>query len=372
MNASASHPPVRISPVAGLLAAIPPLLGFTPENSLVVVGVTPEGRVQVAFRYDLPTPPSADAAAEIAKHALGVLTHQKLALAIVAGYGPGTSVTPLADTFRAAAPEGGVRLHDVLRVEDGRFWSYLCTDPACCAAEGVVFDPAAEPAARALIAAGQRVLPSRDALAATVAPVTGADAEAMRQATKQAKRAAARLITRKGPDALVRPGLTAVSAAIGLYRDGGSMVPTIGFAWLTLVLKQLRIRDDAWARMDPHHHAAHRRLWTDLVRRAQSGYVAAPACLLAFTAWQGGDGALANIALDRALADDPAYSMALLLRDILDAGVPPTEAVLPMTPEQVADSYPAIRQDPAASGQSSHCGGPEQVADDDPDAPSPS
>ena len=116
------------------------------------------------------------------------------------------------------------------------------------------------------------------------------------------------------------PVSRAVRAAIGLYRDGGSIVPAIGYAWLALVLTRLRIRDDAWARMDPNHRDAHRRLWTDVVRRAQPGYVAAPACLLAFTAWQGGEGALANIALDRALADDPAYSMALLLRDILDAG----------------------------------------------------
>ncbi len=31
---------------------------------------------------------------------------------------------------------------------------------------------------------------------------------------------------------------------------------------------------------------------------------------LAFCAWQNGDGALANVALDRALADNPRYSMA--------------------------------------------------------------
>ena len=91
--------------------------------------------------------------------------------------------------------------------------------------------------------------------------------------------------------------------------------------------------------MDPAHRDAHRRLWTDLVRRAQPGYVAAPASLLAFTAWQNGDGALANIALDRALADTPGYSMALLLREALDAGAPPSAAVLPMTPEEVAASY---------------------------------
>jgi hypothetical protein len=31
--------------------------------------------------------------------------------------------------------------------------------------------------------------------------------------------------------------------------------------------------------------------------------------------------------------------MALLLRDILDAGVPPSEARLPMTPDEVERSY---------------------------------
>ena len=110
-------------------------------------------------------------------------------------------------------------------------------------------------------------------------------------------------------------------------------------AWLALVLTRVRIRDDAWARMDPAHRDAHRRLWTDVVRRAQPGYVAAPASLLAFTAWQGGDGALANIAIERALADTPAYSMALLLGDALDAGAPPSMATPPMTPEEVAASY---------------------------------
>ena len=101
--------------------------------------------------------------------------------------------------------------------------------------------------------------------------------------------------------------------------------------------------------MDPAHRDAHRRLWTDLVRRAQPGYAAAPASLLAFTAWQSGDGALANIALDRALADTPGYSMALLLQEALDAGMPPSAATLPMTPEEVAASYAARDTTPATS-----------------------
>jgi hypothetical protein len=152
-------------------------------------------------------------------------------------------------------------------VEDSRYWSYLCADPACCPAEGVFFDPRSHPAAAALTAAGMPVLAGRDALAATITPVTGAAAEAMRDATERAERAA-RLLVASGPKALEKAGLVAVRTAIGVYRDGGSFTPAISFAWLALVLTRIRIRDDAWARMDPVHREAHRRLWTEVARRA--------------------------------------------------------------------------------------------------------
>ena len=91
--------------------------------------------------------------------------------------------------------------------------------------------------------------------------------------------------------------------------------------------------------MDIEHHRAHLRLWTDLTRLARPGTWRHQPALLAFVAWQAGDGALANVALDRALADNPRYSMALLLREALDSGAPPSMARLPMTPEEVAAAY---------------------------------
>jgi hypothetical protein len=129
-------------------------------------------------------------------------------------------------------------------------------------------------------------------------------------------------------------GLTAVRDMIGIYRKGGRCADDYQVAWLTVALKDMRIRDDAWARMDPGNSQAHQRLWTDVVKRAQPGHVAAPASLLAFVAWQTGDGALANLALDLALADDPDYSMAGLLRQVISAGAPPSMARLPMTPRR--------------------------------------
>lgn len=348
MNTTPDRPPLRIGSLDGVLAVIPYILGFVPANSLVMLGVGPHGRLKVAFRYDLPDPPGREAVAAIAGHSLDVLARQHVGVAVCVGYGPGRLVTPVADAFQAVAPGTGIRLRDLVRVEDGRYWSYLCGEPSCCPAEGVPFNPAAHLAARILEREGHPVAASRDALAATLAPITGSAAREMAEATQHAERAGLRLAAARGPVALDGPGLAAVRSAIQVYRQGGTLASSAKYAWLALVLLRLRVRDDAWARMDPSHHRAHRRLWTDLVRRAQPGYIAAPASLLALTAWQGGEGALANIAIDRALADDPGYPMALLVRDALNAGAPPSMAAPPMTPEQVADAYAAQATRPAA------------------------
>ena len=79
-------------------------------------------------------------------------------------------------------------------------------------------------------------------------------------------------------------------------------------------------------RTSPAHRDAHQRLWTTLTRLAPPGHVAAPAALLAFTAWQDGNGVLGNLALDRAAADSPADDMVRVLRAALESGAPPSLA----------------------------------------------
>lgn len=78
-------------------------------------------------------------------------------------------------------------------------------------------------------------------------------------------------------------GLAAVGAMIARYRGGGRFTSDYEVARLTVALRDLRVRDDAWARMDPAHADAHLPLWIDVTRRAQPGHVAAPAALLALT-----------------------------------------------------------------------------------------
>ena len=351
--------PVRAGSPAALLAIVPHLLGFAPQASLVVIGTgPPRDRIKVTLRYDLPDPPGVGVAADIAAHAVGVIGSQRLPAMVAVGYGPESLVDPVAGALRAAAWKAGIDVGDILRVEDGRYWSYLCGDEDCCPAAGTPFDPGAHSAAAALAGAGHQVLADRAAVAARVTPLGGIAAESMRQATRRAEQHVSQLLGKVGKSGrigaarqmIAAEGLNAVGGMIATYRAGGRYATDYQIAWMTVALRDLRVRDDAWARMDPAHRDEHRRLWIDVTRRAQPGYVAAPAALLAFVAWQCGDGALANVALDRALADDPRYSMALLLRQVISAGAPPSMARLPMTPEEVAASYDDAEDDDPAQG----------------------
>jgi hypothetical protein len=341
-------PAIRADSPEALLALVPHLLGFMPEASLVVIGTErPRGGVKVTLRYDLPDPSGVGVAADLAAHAIGVLRAQEITTMVAVGYGPGALVDLVAAEVRDAAREAGIDLQEFIRVEGGRYWSYFCGDDACCPAAGVPIDPRIQAQAAALRAGEGGVLADRTAVAARVAPLGGIAAESMRQATRRAERHVSQLLAKarkSGRLGAVRhliasEGLATVMALVTTYRAGGRVATDYQLARMTVALRDLRVRDDAWARMDPAHRDAHRRLWIDVVRRAQPGYVAAPAALLAFVAWQSGDGALANVALDRALADDPRYSMALLLRQVVTAGAPPSLARLPMTPEEVAASY---------------------------------
>jgi hypothetical protein len=359
LAASGPQPPeqVLVSSPASVLAIVPHLLGFHPSRSLVVLGVSGRrDQVCLAFRYDLPDPPDADLAADIAAHACAVLAREALPAAIVVGYGLAAPVRQALEPVAAAMLHAGLEILEMLRAEGGRYWSALCRDPVCCPAEGVSFDPCSHPAAAVLNQAGLDAYPDRAALARTLEPPPGT-ALATRRATTRALRRLDALVAaaeQGGTDpaiALAGIGRRAVREAIRRYRSGGSITSPARRAFLAVAVADLQVRDDAWARMDPEYRDRHLRLWTDVVTGAAPEFVPAPASLLAFTAWQSGAGALANVAVERALAADPAYTMALLIADAVQAGLPPSAAQLPMTPAEVAASYGGGRAPRARAGQ---------------------
>jgi hypothetical protein len=311
-----------------------PACSASSPKSLVVLGLKGDrGRIEMAMRYDLP--PAAEPA-EIAEHAADSLTRAEAPRTIAIGYGTGQQVTPVMDAVRARVAEAGVLVHEALRVDEGRYWSYLCQDPACHPGEGTPLGPEhLEPGELSKLGDAK---PHREDLTAAVAPVVGERREEMREAYASAAAEAREQYRNGGTDALWDNGVRTVSSVISTYREGGEPSDQ-DLARAGMYLKDIRVRDAAWAQMDSEHAAAHTRLWADATRTAAPGFVAAPASLMAFTAYQQGKGALANIALDRAEEDQPGYSMAGLVRQVVSCGIRPSELEPPMTPEDVATSY---------------------------------
>jgi len=357
-----------------LLAAIPYLVGFHPDDSIVVVGLAgPRMRVVFTMRSDLPASTDPDEAAERAQYLTRVLALQHPASAMVAGFGAGARVTPVIDAVRAELDRHHIPLQEALRAHEGRYWSYLCPEGPCCPADGTAYDPrASEIAARATLA-GCVVLPNRAALVAEAAPVEGAARTAMRRATARAEERFGALVTGELTAAasgardrpLVRAGVTAVTAAIDRHAAGGRLGDD-EIAWLAALLTHLRVRDEAWVRVDARDDPAYRRvlrgLWAHMLRRVERDYVPAPACLLAYTAWRDGDGGLANVALDRARLADPSYTMTGLLEKLLGTGTPPSDW-RPLTPgdlrhDDARDARARSRRHRLGRASSAHPRGP--------------
>ncbi len=328
-----------------VLAVVPHMLGFYPSRSLVVLGLGAQNRVMVTFRYDLPDPADAELTEDIAEHADYVLRREHIAAALLVGYGPADLVAPVVACTAGRLIDSGVQVHEVLRADAGRYWSMLCDDVACCPPGGRSYDPGSHPAAAAMTEAGLGAHPDREALARTIQRPAGS-ADRISRATLQARLRLSQLADIGAAEGDRDPNLRAtrtgrkeIQRAIRRYRSGGSIGSLEHLAWLAVLVADLRVRDDAWARMDPAHRDDHCRLWTDVLRGAALDFVPAPASLLAFTAWQSGNGALAAMAVERALTADPGYSMAQLLAGAVNAALPPSAARMPMSPAAVAASY---------------------------------
>jgi Domain of unknown function (DUF4192) len=319
---------LRLQSPADVVCAIPYLIGFHPADSIVVLACD-GARGAYAVRLDL------TASEALLEHIAGLIAGRGPEAVILAGYGTADQVTPMISHVRHRLHDHGVRVHEALRVSADRFWSYLCTDTACCPPEGTRVDVTASPVAAAAIAGGMVALPDRRELSRLVAPSGG---DAMRQATRRAEH---RLATWAGsgasevPARMVGEGVPLVRRLLDDARAGAAPPGDDEVAWLSVLLTSLRVRDEAWIRLREPDLETFMSFWRHVLTRVTEPYTAAPACLLAFTAWRAGEGALANVALDRALATDPSYSMARLLQELFISGLPPWSVPMNLTPEQL-------------------------------------
>lgn len=324
---------VKLSRPQDVIAAVPVFVGFHPHESLVMMCLHgPRKRNGLTLRADLPDPEyHLDLVADLATRAVTAGADGVLLVCYTEAPDDADGELPhhgLIDRLLAALGEKDVGWGEVLLVRDGRWWSYLCTK-ACCPREGTPLPDRPSDEVIALEARnafeGRAVLASREQLAATIRGPVALRAIALAQAYGRAVEAFAREI-RAGGIVAAREGTLALArAGLDRYVAGHRDLADEEAARILVGLEDPPTRDHVftWA-LDGHRDELVVFL-SDLARHALDDDAAAICTLVAGAAYQSGGGALASIALERALNSDPDYALAQILDTALSGQVPPDE-----------------------------------------------
>jgi hypothetical protein len=333
---------VRISDPGDIAAALPALLGFRPRESVVLISLTGPGGVRVGLtvRGDLPPADSAAAAAVLTR---SVRTDRPTAV-LLAVVSEAPDVPEGARRSRHGGPSGlphrglvrdvvvdlareGIPVRAALLVRAGRWWSYDCPRPCCAPGAGTALPEGVTALEAASVATGVVVERDRDDLLRRITGPGGPARGAMAAACRRVAAECSARVLEVGFDAVAEESWSAVTAAADRCRPGAAR-PALSDREVARVVWGLRdrdVRDQALELATGAEAPAAEILWTECTRRAPAPLDAAPATLLAVSAWLRGDGAMANVALTRALAGEPTYALARLLAQALAGCVTPHE-----------------------------------------------
>ncbi len=327
-----SEPPIRVRDTGELVASVPALIGFHPRESLVMIAMGGRSgrRIGLALRVDLPPPRHRDAVVADAVRGL-LLDGPSGAVVIVLGGRSGRGAGPpggdlphadLVSSVVTALGRHGVDAHASIWAEStsaGAPWA--CYDPCRCS--GVLPDPATTAFAASVVASGQVIHRDRAALDQLVAPADPARIRRREEMLIARLDEAVRRpeATAEGP----RAGLALVDAAIVAAAEGGPDLDDNAVVDLACALSDTEVRDAALLRNTGPTAAAAEQLWTVLVRETPDPEAAEPAAMLAVSALLRGDGALANVALERAAQAWPGHRLTGLLRVAADVGMRPDQ-----------------------------------------------
>ncbi|WP_052684277.1 DUF4192 domain-containing protein [Lentzea aerocolonigenes] len=311
--------PIRVRGAGDLYAAIPHLMGFHPSDSLVVL-VLKDNVISMTMRVDLPRPRHRGMLA--AQLEAPLLEHGATDVILAVVCPPCEHMPeqlphePLVAALRDKLGGVGVEVVEAVWLpscqKDAKWLCYLDID-----CHGTLPDPGLSAVAAASAHEGNVTFESRAAMAA-IAALDPPEALERRSALLD------ELMTSSGePD----PGaeLHRVRDAIDAVADRKGALADTEIVALARALAVPEVRDASMAFATHTRSRMAERLWLELTRSCPAPERAEPACLLAFYAYQRGDGGIASIALDAAEDACPGHSLTKLLRGALSAGFPPEE-----------------------------------------------
>jgi hypothetical protein len=332
MPSAAAPTKLRLSSPADILTMIPYQLGFHPAKSLVVMSLRGPGKrapAGVTFRVDLDLGPGQLAALTVEQ-----LRRDDAQQAVLVLYDPpapdgGIPGAEIAAALGEALEKAEIPLLDFLRVVEGHWWSYLCRNSLCCPPWGTPLVAADQPGASAVAAsavlAGLAVAPDRESLAASLDPPAPWTREAVAQAGDRVELEMAARIAR-GEQTQVRQGVLAIlRTARARISEPKYRMSDVEVASVALGLFDKETRDEVCTWVIRDDAPALQRVLTEVVRRVGPPDSVPAATVLAMCAYAQGNGAMAGIALDHALAAEPGYTLAQQIDTSLRGGVPPDE-----------------------------------------------
>lgn len=318
---------MRISGPAELVEAIPYLLGFHPRDSVVLVGLA-DGQLVVTARLDIPDAPSAlqhsvrAMARGGASDVIAVIYPEDVGVLDVAT-ADALPMTGLAEEVATASALAGCNLLDVSLVTGQRHWSYLCDSPGCCPAEGRALEQGASAIAAAAVYAGMVALPDRNSLADQLTPLPAARRADLRALLGRAEDSLSQAILDGRGERHQRSVKRAIFAAARAASARRWTPPSDDeAARFGVALADTAVRDAVWTAIDDGRLDG-RELWRDLARRLPEPYDAPALFLFGWDVWRQGEGTLAGMAAERAVASDPTYGAADLLLAALAQGLSP-------------------------------------------------
>ncbi|WP_153427204.1 DUF4192 domain-containing protein [Streptomyces alkaliphilus] len=361
---SAPRPPaapaVVLRSAEELVDALPHLLGFHPEDSLVLVAVHRDGgRLGGRVRAPIPESPvewprAADAVArcllEGSRRREGVPASAVLYLCRDPRSGESPRqvmerLRPFAALVRASCAALAVPVHEALCLSGDRYWPYTSPAASTCPPEGRPRPrPGHSELAAASVLAGVPMPPTRGEMERRLAPARGAAAADQVRAMDEALAVMVPKVLGDGADltALREETVELARRLVGRFRRGGAeprrgspvaadtrddaLLSSVEAASLILGLQDREARDRSARWQEGPDGRAALRLWRALSRRCVAEYgahAAAPLTLVGWVAWSLGDAVEARIALARALEVDPRCVMARLLHEAVNEGLDP-------------------------------------------------
>lgn len=300
-----------------LLAAIPFLIGYHPENSLVLVSLKDDA-IGMAMRVDLPIEVAPESYDLLASHLLREQAEGAFIVAYASELEGDCDLVLI--NLSAALMRAGIEVKESLVVSNERFRSLLCTDLTCCPPDGspVPEIDSSRIAAEHVMAGHPMPFSKLDGLVQSIAALPSSRENSWQDEVHTFWVSS----DLESLNEIQRDGATAVIDLAGEYQQGRAAEDRELAARVIGRLSDIQVRDFALGSHTLETAEFYWRMWRDLLRIAPRGFVAPVASLFAAMAYERGEGALAQRAIDRALQDDDQYSLAILLRRVFTAGWP--------------------------------------------------